>query len=134
LADKPESRPISVPQVLAVVGLVVIGYFVYSFGLMVWDGLSLKRIAEEYERDIARVTSDIAELENQKVYVTTDAFAEEYARNVRKWTRSDETAVVVLDAPDADWRARPGVQGESTQSPAEHWREWWALFWDSSPR
>ena len=133
MADKPESRPISIPQVLAVVGLVVIGYFVYSFGLLVWDGLSLKRIAEGYERDIATVTSDIYEIDRQKVYVTSDAFAEEYARDVRKWTRPGETAVVVLDAPDADWRARPGVQSESTHSPKEHWREWWALFWDNSP-
>ncbi len=133
MAGKSESRPISIPQMLAVVGLVVIGYFVYSLGWMVWDGLSLKRIAEEYERDIASVKAEIADLEWQQARVASDAYVEEYARNIRKWVRAGETAVVVLDAPDSDWRTRPEPRTRRTEPRKEYWQEWWALFWDSPP-
>lgn len=104
----------------------VIFYLAVSFVMQMGTSLELRDKRHRIEQEIAAAEKANAELEARLQYVSSDAAAEEWARE-NGWARQDEVLVVVL-APEAGNSPQDERQQGDQVNPVSVRDSWWDLF------
>lgn len=104
----------------------VIFYLAVSFVMQMGTSLELRDKRHRIEQEIAAAEKANAELEARLQYVSSDAAAEEWARE-NGWARQDEVLVVVL-APEAGSSPQDERQQGDQVNPVSVRDSWWDLF------
>lgn len=104
----------------------VIFYLAVSFVMQMGTSLELRDKRHRIEQEIAAAEKANAELEARLQYVSSDAAAEEWARE-NGWARQDEVLVVVL-APETGNSPQDERQQGNQVNPVSVRDSWWDLF------
>lgn len=104
----------------------VIFYLAVSFVMQMGTSLELRDKRHRIEQEIAAAEKANAELEARLQYVSSDAAAEEWARE-NGWARQDEVLVVVL-APETGNSPQDERQQGDQVNPVSVRDSWWDLF------
>ena len=104
----------------------VIFYLAVSFVMQMGTSLELREKRHRIEQGIAAAEKANAELEARLQYISSDAAAEEWARE-NGWARQDEVLVVVL-APEAGKSPQDERQQGDQVNPVSVRDSWWDLF------
>ena len=104
----------------------VIFYLAVSFVMQMGTSLELRDKRHRIEQEIAAAEKANAELEARLQYVSSDAAAEEWARE-NGWARQDEVLVVVLAPETGNSPQDERQQGEQV-NPVSVRDSWWDLF------
>jgi cell division protein FtsL len=104
----------------------VICYLAVSFVMQMGTSLELREKRHRIEQEIAAAEKTNAELEARLQYVSSDAAAEEWARE-NGWARQDEVLVVVL-APETENSPQDERQQGNQVNPVSVRDSWWDLF------
>jgi cell division protein FtsL len=104
----------------------VIFYLAVSFVMQMGTSLELREKRHRIEQGIAAAEKANAELEARLQYISSDAAAEEWARE-NGWARQDEVLVVVL-APEAGNSPQDERQQGDQVNPVSVRDSWWDLF------
>jgi cell division protein FtsL len=105
---------------------VVIFYLAVSFVMQMGTSLELRDKRHRLDQEIASTEKANAELEARLQYVSSDASAEEWARE-NGWARQDEVLVVVL-APESENSLQNEHQQDGQVNPVSVRDSWWNLF------
>lgn len=106
------------------VGLVVLGIFLFSLAGLAVQGYGLNQRAEAVQADIATAKAKNAQLKEAVTRLQTDPALEGLARAQLGYVKDGETAVVVDFGPAGLPKARP----TSTPTPVPNWRLWLDTF------
>ena len=104
----------------------VIFYLAVSFVMQMGTSLELREKRHRIEQGITAAEKANAELEARLQYISSDAAAEEWARE-NGWARQDEVLVVVL-APEAGNSPQDERQQGDQVNPVSVRDSWWDLF------
>lgn len=106
--------------------MVVAASFLLDFGRRAWDIYRLGRQVEALGQQVEAARAEQARLQARLAYVQTDAYLEEAARDILRWTRPDEVQVIILPVPQGS----PPSPAESVEGSASlpYWRLWWQLL------
>ena len=134
---KQRSHPVTYRQFLAIILITLALAVALDFGHRAAVSADLHREAQQLEREVATLKAENRALEALRERVQTDGFVEEWARTEGAMVLYGETPVIPVPADQAGpaGEATPGPSPESNQDvprssegPASHWQEWWALF------
>ena len=137
--DRHGKRPntISLSQFLAIILITIALAVVLDFGHRAAVSAELQKEAQRLEREVATLEAEHRALEQQREWVQTDDYVEEWARTEGGMVLRGETPIVPVPVeqvapptrptptPPSEPNRPPSESGEGTSS---HWREWWALF------
>jgi cell division protein FtsB len=128
---------------LIVVAVVAASLFLMiDFGVRAATLFRAQQEVRQLEYEINRQLLIQEKLRARLQYVQSDTYIEEMAHTRLKWTRPNETLVVVVNPPAAEAAIReestaPAVttSSEMNDLPAfmPPWMHWWWLFFKSSP-
>ena len=107
------------------VGAVLL-YLVVSFVMQIGVSLELQDKVRRLEREITLAEQSNLELDARLQYVSSDAAAEEWARQ-NGWAKPNEVLVVVL-APEGEGSPPDGPQQGEGVTPVSNRESWWNLF------
>ncbi|PWH17709.1 MAG: hypothetical protein DDG58_07530 [Ardenticatenia bacterium] len=135
--------PQSMLMYLIVVAVVAASLFLMiDFGVRAATLFRAQQEVRQLEYEINRQLLIQEKLRARLQYVQSDTYIEEMAHTRLKWTRPNETLVVVVNPPAAEAAIReestaPAVttSSEMNDLPAfmPPWMHWWWLFFKSSP-
>jgi cell division protein FtsB len=125
---------ISFTQFVAIIVAIVALSLVIDFGRKAAINYRIQREVDRLEQEVAAARQEQQRLLALKAYVQTDEYVEKVAREELRWSQPGETVVIVKPivrqtAPAAQAMGPP----PSPTVAKSYWREWWALFFDSSP-
>lgn len=122
--------PISLAQVMAIIGLILAGYFIISFGKVALIGHKLRQTKARLQAEVTALQAEVTELETKKAFVQTDAYVEQAAREEYKMSRPGDQVVVPMFQQEetAPLQATPQPEQPAPSAPREPWRAWWELF------
>jgi cell division protein FtsB len=135
--EKQRSRTVTSAQFFVIILITIALAVVLDFGQRAAVSAELQREAQQLERQVATLEAENRALQVQREWVQTDAYVEEWARTEGLMVLNGETPIVPVPASQVQpaESATPASPSESTPaSPeetgetAEHWQEWWALF------
>lgn len=123
---------VSVAQIMAFIGLILVGYFVIGFTRVALISHQLRNTKAELEAEVAALQEEVATLEAQKAFVQTDEYIEQAAREEFKLSRPGDQVVVPIFPEEErvapQETAQPQVPQPATPTPQEPWQAWWELF------
>ncbi len=125
---------ISITQFVAIIVVIVALSLIIDFGRKAAINYRIQREVKRLEQEIAAAQQEQQRLLALKAYVQTDEYVEKAAREELRWSRPGETAIIVK--PIVRQAASPAQAVGPSKEPGEAkscWREWWAIFFDSSP-
>lgn len=125
MTSSPKERTIGLAQFLAIIIAVVLVFVAWDFGRRVLDTMALAEKDTRAGQQMQNLEQIHTQLVQTKSDVTTDAFAERYARENWHWTREGETLFVPLATPVATPTPVPTVA-----SPASDPKPFWGEFLD----
>ncbi len=114
-------------QFLAISAIAVVVFIAWDFGHRVAETMSLVQSDAQAEQRLKAAQEVNAQLKDLKGRVTTDVYAEQYARNKLHWTRPDETLFVSIATP-VPQQAAPPPQAAPAPPARPAWREWLDLL------
>ncbi len=125
---------ISFTQFVAIIVAIVALSLVIDFGRKAAINYRIQQEVDRLEQEVAAARQEQQRLLALKAYVQTDEYVEKAARQELRWSRPGETVVIVRpivrQATPPPQPVRPSTEPSGAKS---CWREWWALFFDSSP-
>jgi cell division protein FtsB len=125
---------ISFTQFVAIIVAIVALSLVIDFGRKAAINYRIQREVDRLEQEVAAARQEQQRLLTLKAYVQTDEYVEKAAREELRWARLGEAVIIVR--PIARQAPPPAQEAILSTEPAgakSYWREWWALFFDSSP-
>lgn len=132
MARKKGFSPISLTQVMTFVGLILAGYFIFSFAKVALVGYQLRNIKADLQDGVATLEEEVAGLEAKAAYVESDAYIEEYAREDLGMSRPGDHVIVPEYQPDGETQIQqPTEPVEPAElEPKQPWQAWWELFFE----
>jgi cell division protein FtsB len=128
---------LSLAHLAAVVIVALSVLLVVDFGLKAADLFRVSQEARVLEQEMNRQLGIRQQLQKRLDYVQSDAYVEEAARKLLRWSRPGETVVMVMSPPAAATTTRDTIQPASREdaTPRSSWLRWWFLFFgnDSPP-
>jgi len=114
-------------QLLGVVCLVILGYFLISLSGLVVSQQKLDQQYEVLQSQVAALKAESAELEKEAQWLQTDEALETLAREELGWVKPGETGIVALaPTPTATAATTSSVRLSVGRQP--NWERWWNLF------
>ena len=128
-SSRPAGRPpLTLAQVLAIVGLVAGVLVVLDFGQRLAAAQRLRASADQEATQVAKQESEHTLLETQVAYATTDAAVIEWAHSGGKLVQPGEVLVEpVIPTPLPTQPPPP----PAVTPPPPNWALWWNLFFDA---
>ncbi len=128
----PKERTIGLAQFLAIIIVVVLVFLAWDFGRRVVEMMNLADDDARAGQQVENLEQIHTGLVQTKTDVSTDAYAERYARENWHWTREGETLFVPLATPAATPTPVPTVAPPAPVS-KPFWREFLDWLYQSPP-
>ncbi len=128
----PKERTIGLAQFLAIIIVVVLLFLAWDFGRRVVEMMNLADEDARAGQQVENLEALHARLVQTKSDVSTDAYAERYARENWHWTREGETLFVPLATPAPTPTPIPTVAPPAPDS-RPFWREFLDWLYQSPP-
>ncbi len=132
MATAKKRSSVSVTQFLALIAATIALSLVVEYGRKLAPYHRLQLEEAQLDQAIAYEEARRDYLLWLKEYVQTAKYVDDWARTEWKMVRPGEVGVVPV-FPEAPVVSETRSQEESQRSEESHWREWWELFFDSSP-
>lgn len=114
-------------RLLAVAGLVVLGYFLFSLSDLVMSKHRLDERLTSLQSEVSSLEARSKDLEREVAWLQTDEALEALAREQLGWVKPGETGVVVMSpTPEAISSSVPSTKVRVSREP--NWERWWHLF------
>jgi cell division protein FtsB len=130
VTKKRHQSIISLPKIVTIAALAVIATLTIDFGRRALDNYHVQRQVEWLREEVAREEEENAALREDLAYVSSDAYAEETARESLKMVKPGDTAVVVVGESGQQSPAvapTPAIETADSE-PQPYWQRWWDLF------
>jgi len=98
---KRKQVDLPIAQFMAIIVLTISVFLIIDFGRRAATGYRVSREEEKLRAQLAIAQETQQHLLAKLEYVQTDTYVEEIARNELKWSRADETIVVIMPTPQA---------------------------------
>ncbi len=122
MTASPKERTIGLAQFLLIIAVVLFIFLAWDFGRRMLDTMQLAQRDAQAGQQLQQLEQTHADLAQQKKDVSTDTFAEDYAREKWHWTREGETLFVPLATPVPTPTPVPTVQPPAPP-PKSFWQE-----------
>lgn len=132
---RPRSRwLVTGMQGVAIAVLTIVVFLVVDFGRRTATGYYVSQAEKQLRADIEAQIQLKQELEEQREYVSTDAYVERWAREDAQMVHPGDRPIILVtpDAPIAVPSAVPEVAA-TDEAPVPSWHLWWRLFFDTEP-
>lgn len=131
---KRKQIELPVAQFVAIIVLTLSVFLIVDFGRRAATGYRFTQEKSRLEMQVSRAKLVQAQLLAQRDYIQTDAYVEKIARNELKWSRPDETVVVILPTLKALPQQEASRHYKTLDAEAESaFQAWLSLFFPSSP-
>ncbi len=128
----PKERTIGLAQFLAIIIVAVLVFLAWDFGRRVLDAMTLAEQDLAAGQQVERLEQIHAQLVQTKTDVSTNVYAERYARENWHWTREGETLFVPLATPAPTPTPIPTI-APPAPGPKPFWRQLLDWLYDSAP-
>jgi cell division protein FtsB len=130
VAKKKRQGIVSLPKVVTVVTLTLVAVLTVDFGRKALDNYRIQNEVERLRRVVQQEKQTNEELQTELDHVSSDAYAEEIARERLKLVQPGETSVVVVLQPAGSSPDSGDLYtAEATpKEPAPYWRQWAILL------
>ena len=122
MASSPRERSIGLAQFLAIIVIAIVVFLAWDFGRRVLETMRLAELDARAEQELRAQEKLKADLQKQKDYISTDAYAQQYAREKWHWQGRDETLFVPVATPVPTPAAAPTVL-PPTPPPKSFWQD-----------
>jgi cell division protein FtsB len=126
---------LSLPKIVTIVTIILVAVLTIDFGRKALDNYHIQRQVEWLRADVAAEQEENEALQERLVYVSSDAYVEEIARERLKMVKAGDKAVVLvprsIDQPSATTPV--AATQEPEKEPEPYWQQWWDLFFGPSP-
>ena len=126
-------------RILFALGLAVGLFLVINFSGRITASQPLQEAYRHAQTEIDQLKQEQAALLEERDYVRSDAFVEQWARDDGKMVRPGEVLVIPVPShtsaglPQNPEAGTPSTPVETTPPTSAPWTVWWALFFDSPP-
>jgi cell division protein FtsB len=126
---KRKQIDLPIAQFIAIIVLSISIFLIIDFGRRAATGYRVRREEEKLYAQLEAARQTQQDLLAKRDYVETDIYIEEVARNELKWSRADETIVVIMATPQASTSSSAPIKTPLPNQPAETpLQAWLALF------
>lgn len=126
---KRKQIDLPIAQFIAIIVLSISIFLIIDFGRRAATGYRVRREEEKLYAQLEAARQTQQDLLAKRDYVETDIYIEEVARNELKWSRTDETIVVIMATPQAPTSSSTPIKTPLPNQPAETpLQAWLALF------
>lgn len=126
---KRKQIDLPIAQFIAIVVLSISIFLIIDFGRRAATGYRVRREEEKLYAQLEAARQTQQDLLAKRDYVETDIYIEEVTRNELKWSRADETIVVIMATPQAPNSSPTPIKTTLPNQPAETpLQAWLALF------
>jgi cell division protein FtsB len=126
---------LSLPKIVTIVTIILVAVLTIDFGRKALDNYHIQRQVEWLRADVAAEQEENEALQERLVYVSSDAYVEEIARERLKMVKTGDNAVVVV--PRSVEESPAAVPVPATEAPEErpepYLQQWWDLFFETGP-
>lgn len=131
MAHKQSFSSTPLIQIMAFIGLIVAGYFIFAFGRVALVGYQLRNTKATLQAEVSALEAKVAELESRKTFIQTDEYIEQAAREEYKMSRPGDQVIVPIFREEDDTggaKEESAPEELSVPQPQEPWEAWRDLF------
>ena len=129
MASKRRGRAVGLlAQFLAFVLLVVAVLGIAGFVMRIEENIKVRRQEDELRAEIVKLQAENERLRKVLEWVQSVGYLEEWARDVRKWTRPEDQPMVVTGEETIEERSPTALVVAVASEQGSHWREWIRLL------
>ncbi len=127
-----KERTLGPAQFLTIVVVVALVFFAWDFGRRVLDTMDLAAQDQRAGQQVQNLEQIHTQLVQTQADVTTNEYAERYARENWHWTREGETLFVPLATPAPTPTPVPTI-APPAPAPRPFWKQFLDLIYGSAP-
>jgi hypothetical protein len=133
MASSSKERHLGFAQFLAIIVAAVVIFLAWDFGRRVVETMQLAQADTAADLRLRQEEQTHAQLTQLKTDISTDDWAERYARLKWHWTRDNETIFVAAATPVPAPSPAPAVPAAVPPAPKPFWENWLEALFGPAP-